>query len=176
MPTSCIISCLPSNWLIYFPQILALFRVFANHFLVFLAIVFINIRTMRTLRAVVSLRSGFFTRASLSPSARHISSLVVTHSRFCSPDPNSRLTNASSINFRLQNSAFGRSMSPVAGQDPACGNGSIPGYRLYWNWSSKEIASKTDELIAKSRTIYDAVGDLSKTPEKVTVDSVLKVS
>jgi len=66
-------------------------------------------------------------------------------------------------------------MSPVAGQDPACGNGSIPGYRLYWNWSSKEIASKTDELIAKSRTIYDAVGDLSRTPEKVTVDSVLKL-
>ena len=68
-------------------------------------------------------------------------------------------------------------MSPVAGsgQGPACGNSSIPGYRLYWNWSSKEIASKTDELIAKSKTIYDAVGGLSKTPDKVTVDSVLKV-
>ena len=69
-------------------------------------------------------------------------------------------------------------MSPVAndGMGPACGCISVPGYRLFWNWTSKEIATKTDELIAKSRVVYDKIGDLSTQPDKITVDNVIKVS
>ena len=68
-------------------------------------------------------------------------------------------------------------MSPVANDDvgPACGGVSVPGYRLFWNWTSAEIAQKTDELIAKSRVVYDKIGDLSTKPDSITVDSVLKV-
>ena len=68
-------------------------------------------------------------------------------------------------------------MSPVAnnGAGPGCGP-DVPGCRLYWNLTPKDIATRTDALIAKSRAVFDAVGNLSERPDDVNVDSVVKVN
>ena len=133
---------------------------------------------MRSLHTLVAVRSRLIGPALSTPNVRHISSLVVTHSRF-TPKSNSKLVNVKTrLNLKLAPHSALVIMSPVAnnGAAPGCGPDVPPGCRLYWNLTPKDIATRTDALIAKSRAVYDDVGNLSKQPDDVTVDSVLKVN
>ena len=49
-----------------------------------------------------------------------------------------------------------------------------PGNLLRFDLSVEDISRETEELIQKSKAVYDAVGSL--TPENVSYDSVVKVS
>ena len=132
---------------------------------------------MRSLHTLVAVRSRLFGPVLSIPNVRHISSLVVTHSRFI-PKSNSRLLNVKTrLNLRLPPHSALVIMSPVAndGAGPRCGP-DVPGCRLYWNLTPKDIATRTDALIAKGRAVFDAVGNLSERPNDVNVDSVLKVN
>lgn len=48
----------------------------------------------------------------------------------------------------------------------------VKGVNLQWNLSSEEILKRTDELIEKSKKVYDAVGALN--PDDVTYENCLK--
>ena len=50
----------------------------------------------------------------------------------------------------------------------------VKGVNLQWNLSSEEILKRTDELIEKSKKVYDAVGALN--PDDVTYENCLKAS
>ena len=56
-----------------------------------------------------------------------------------------------------------------------CACPGAPGCRLYWTLTPQQIETKTDELIVKSKAVYDAVGSLADRPDQITVDSVVKV-
>ena len=47
------------------------------------------------------------------------------------------------------------------------------GVKLNWNLSTEEILKRTDELIERSRKVYNAVGALR--PEELTYENCLKV-
>lgn len=63
-------------------------------------------------------------------------------------------------------------MSPSASADCACPG--APGCRLYWTLTPDQIETKTQELIAKSKAVFDAVGNLADRPNDITVESVVK--
>jgi len=48
-----------------------------------------------------------------------------------------------------------------------------PGNRMHWDLTADYIASETDELICKSKAVYDAVGALDSSA--VTYDNVIMV-
>ena len=50
-----------------------------------------------------------------------------------------------------------------------------PGCRLYWTLTPREIENKTEELIVKSKAVFDAVGNLADRPADVNVNNVVKV-
>lgn len=47
------------------------------------------------------------------------------------------------------------------------------GVKLNWNLSTEEILKRTDELIERSRKVYNAAGALK--PEELTYENCLKV-
>ena len=47
------------------------------------------------------------------------------------------------------------------------------GVKLNWNLSTEEILKRTDDLIERSRKVYNAVGALK--PEELTYENCLKV-
>lgn len=51
---------------------------------------------------------------------------------------------------------------------------SVKGVKLQWDLSAEEILKRTDELIERSKKVYDAVGALK--PDDLTYENCLKVS
>ena len=152
----------------------------------------------RTLSAFGPHRRNFLTSLSLSPPSpltsfslplppvgapRRFCSLAVTRSRSLRGNNN---TNCSNINnggllngggkINALSIFSGYRMSPIVGTGGGGGSGdSPPGCRLYWSLTPKDVAEKTDQLIAKCQTVYDSVGGLAEKPDLVNVDSVLRV-
>lgn len=50
---------------------------------------------------------------------------------------------------------------------------SLQGVKLRWDLSTEDILKRTDELIERSRKVYDAVGALK--PDELTYENCLKV-
>ena len=48
-----------------------------------------------------------------------------------------------------------------------------PGNRMRWDIVSSDVSKKADELMAKSKAVYDAVGALSS--EDISYDNSVKV-
>ncbi len=48
-----------------------------------------------------------------------------------------------------------------------------PGNRLDWDLTAADIARRTEELIAKSKAVYDSIANLS--PDQANYDNVIKV-
>lgn len=49
----------------------------------------------------------------------------------------------------------------------------VEGVKLRWDLSAEEILKRTDELIERSKRVYDAVGALK--PDQLTYENCLKV-
>ena len=49
----------------------------------------------------------------------------------------------------------------------------VQGVKLRWDLSAEEILKRTDELIERSKRVYDAVGALK--PDQLTYENCLKV-
>ena len=50
---------------------------------------------------------------------------------------------------------------------------SVEGVKLRWDLSAEDILKRTDELIERSKRVYDAVGALK--PDQLTYENCLKV-
>lgn len=49
----------------------------------------------------------------------------------------------------------------------------VEGVELRWDLSAEEISKRTDELIERSKRVYDAVGALK--PDQLSYENCLKV-
>ena len=49
----------------------------------------------------------------------------------------------------------------------------VEGVKLRWDLSAEEISKRMDELIERSKRVYDAVGALK--PDQLTYENCLKV-
>lgn len=49
----------------------------------------------------------------------------------------------------------------------------VEGVKLRWDLSAEEIVKRTDELIERSKRVYDAIGALE--PDQLTYENCLKV-
>ena len=49
----------------------------------------------------------------------------------------------------------------------------VEGVKLRWDLTAEEISKRTDELIERSKRVYDAVGALK--PDQLTYENCLKV-
>lgn len=49
----------------------------------------------------------------------------------------------------------------------------IEGVKLQWDLSAEEILKRTDELVERSKRVYDAVGALK--PDELTYENSMKV-
>ena len=131
-----------------------------------------RMRSIRISSSLRALESFYRAESSFTTSVRHLSSLRVVSPSAFSLDHNDRLlTKRLLSNERLNPNR--RNMSPSASAD--CASPGAPGCRLYWTLTPDQIETKTQELIAKSKAVFDAVGNLADRPNDITVESVVKV-